>query len=113
MTTTGRQSTKGYGHWATVDAEERNGAMALLQVYLAGGKPGVAGLMGYEADWSILPIQAIMRHSSITLTMDTYGHLFPGQEADTVARLPGMLGNGQKALRATGTADYTAEGAQR
>ncbi len=58
-------------------------------------------------------IQAIMRHSTITLTMDTYGHLFPGQEADTVARLPRMLGDGPKALRATGTADYTAEGAQR
>ena len=34
-----------------------------------------------------------MRHSVITLTMDTYGHLFPGQEADTVARLPNLLSN--------------------
>jgi hypothetical protein len=32
-----------------------------------------------------------MRHSSITLTMGTHGHLFPGQEADTVARLPEMI----------------------
>jgi hypothetical protein len=32
-----------------------------------------------------------MRHSSIQLTMDTYGHLFPGQEADTVARFPDMI----------------------
>ena len=37
-------------------------------------------------------VQAVMRHSTIMLTMDTYGHLFPGQEAETVARLPGMLG---------------------
>ncbi len=58
-------------------------------------------------------IQAVMRHSTITLTMDTYGHLFPGQEADTVARLPKMLGNGEEMLRATGTADYTADDAQR
>lgn len=36
-------------------------------------------------------IQTIMRHSTITLTMDTYGHLFPGQEAETIARLPDML----------------------
>jgi hypothetical protein len=36
-------------------------------------------------------VQAVMRHSTITLTMDTYGHLFPGQEAETVARLPEML----------------------
>jgi hypothetical protein len=53
-------------------------------------------------------VQSIMRHSSITLTMDTYGHLFPGQEADTVARLPGMMGNGPEALRATGTCDAAA-----
>lgn len=27
-------------------------------------------------------VQSVMRHSSITLTMDTYGHLFPDSEAD-------------------------------
>ena len=32
-----------------------------------------------------------MRHSTIVLTMDAYGHLFPGQEADTVSRFPAML----------------------
>jgi len=32
-----------------------------------------------------------MRHSTITLTMDTYGHLFPGQEAETISRLPKMM----------------------
>jgi hypothetical protein len=45
--------------------------------------------------------------STITLTMDTYGHLFPGQEAETVARLPEMLGSGPEAVRATGTYDAT------
>ena len=50
-------------------------------------------------------VQAVMRHSTITLTMDTYGHLFPGQEADTVARLPAMMGDDPEALRATGTDD--------
>ena len=48
-------------------------------------------------------VQTIMRHSSIVLTMDTYGHLFPGQEADAVARMPGMFGSGPEALQATGT----------
>jgi integrase len=38
-------------------------------------------------------VQAIMRHSSIVLTMDTYGHLFPGQEAETISRLPRMMGH--------------------
>ena len=52
-------------------------------------------------------VQSVMRHSTITLTMDTYGHLFPGQEADTVARFPDMLSDGSEALRATGTADLT------
>ena len=36
-------------------------------------------------------VQTVMRHSTITLTMDTYGHLFPGQEADAVGRLPEMF----------------------
>ena len=53
-------------------------------------------------------VQAVMRHSTITLTMDTYGHLFPGQEAETVARLPDMLTDGPEALRATGTEDAAA-----
>ena len=35
-------------------------------------------------------VQTLMRHSAITLTMDTYGHLFPGQDAETVHRLPDM-----------------------
>jgi hypothetical protein len=50
-------------------------------------------------------VQEVMRHSTITLTMDTYGHLFPGQVAGAVARLPDVLGGGPKALRATGTDD--------
>ena len=48
-------------------------------------------------------VQAVMRHSSITLTMDTYGHLFPGQEAETVARFPAMLDGEPTAFAATGT----------
>jgi hypothetical protein len=35
--------------------------------------------------------QTVMRHSTITLTMDTYGHLFPGQEAEAVSRLRGLM----------------------
>ena len=37
--------------------------------------------------------------------MDTYGHLFRGQEADTIAELPDMMGgDDRQAQRATGTA---------
>ena len=49
-----------------------------------------------------------MRHATITLTMDTYGHLFPGQEADAVDRLRHMLVDDRstpESLRATGTTD--------
>jgi len=49
-------------------------------------------------------VQRIMRHSTITLTMDTYSHLFPGQEAETVNRLPDLDGEAD-VLRATGTDD--------
>ena len=45
-----------------------------------------------------------MRHSTITLTMDTYGHLFPGQEADAVARMRDVFAvDLPEAGRATGT----------
>ncbi len=36
-------------------------------------------------------IQTIMRHKSITLTMDTYGHLFPNAEPDAILKLADML----------------------
>jgi len=53
-------------------------------------------------------IQSVMRHSAITLTMDTYGHLVPGQEADAVARLRGLMAPAD-ALQATGTDDSAVE----
>jgi len=56
-------------------------------------------------------IQAVMRHSTITLTMDTYGHLFPGQEAETIARFPNMFSEEPEAMWATGTDDAVARSA--
>ena len=53
-------------------------------------------------------VQTIMRHGSIVLTLDTYGHLFPGQEADGAARLHAMLRPDPLPLRATGTDEATA-----
>ena len=59
-------------------------------------------------------VQTVMRHGSITLTMDTYGHLFPGQEAQAAGRLGDMLtAPDTNAMRATGTDDATSDGAQR
>ena len=54
-------------------------------------------------------VRPVMRHSTITLTKDTCGHLFPGQKADAVARLPGIMGDDPEALRATGTDDAHAD----
>ncbi|TVS09575.1 MAG: hypothetical protein EA424_26825, partial [Planctomycetaceae bacterium] len=53
-------------------------------------------------------VQTVLRHSAITLTMDTYGHLFPGQDAAAVAALPSMMNapkDGPEELQATGTDD--------
>ena len=62
-------------------------------------------------------VQAVMRHQTITLTMDTYGHLFPGQEADAMARMWSMLTEAgdslpPEALRATGTNDLPIDAPQ-
>lgn len=36
-------------------------------------------------------IQAVMRHQSITMTLDVYGHLMPGAEQDAILRLAPLL----------------------
>ena len=51
-------------------------------------------------------VQEATRHQSITLTKDTYGHLFPGQEVEAVRRLGTFLDNPEsqpQAMRATNT----------
>ena len=56
---------------------------------------------------------ATARHDATT---SSYGHLFPGQEADAVPRLGPLLAGPPEALEATGTDDLVADantGAQR
>ncbi len=52
-------------------------------------------------------VQTIMRHSTISLTMDTYGHLFPGQASGAVDSLA-QFTNPTVPAQATGTADADA-----
>lgn len=40
-------------------------------------------------------IQKVMRHSSIALTLDTYGHLMPGAEKDAIQAFDSLLNLGQ------------------
>lgn len=54
-------------------------------------------------------IKTVMRHSTITLTMDTYGHLLPNQHADAVTSLAGMMA-APGDLAATGTAGSNSTG---
>lgn len=44
-------------------------------------------------------VKEIMRHSTITLTMDAYGHLFPGSEAAAIEKLPDMVSDKPEALK--------------
>ncbi len=50
-------------------------------------------------------VQTVMRHCSITLTMDTYGHLFPGQAADAVSKIGTFFGSEDGQLPVTNTGD--------
>ncbi len=45
-------------------------------------------------------IKTVMRHSTITLTMDTYGHLLPDQHADAVDGMARMMEGEKSPLRA-------------
>ena len=40
---------------------------------------------------SLNVVQSVMRHSTITLTIDTYGHMMPGAEAAAVDGLAGFF----------------------
>jgi len=51
---------------------------------------------------SIKAVQTLMRHTTITLTMDTYGHLLPHEAAATVQRMPEVA---RVSLRLTSTDD--------
>jgi integrase len=44
-------------------------------------------------------LQTLMGHSSITVTYDRYGHLFPGSEAEAGAALEAYLGKAAEAAR--------------
>jgi Phage integrase family len=48
-------------------------------------------------------VQSIMRHSDINLTMGRYTHIFAGQEADALAKLPDLDAPSSQAQQATGT----------
>ena len=50
----------------------------------------------------IKTVQAIMRHSDIKLTLDRYGHLFPGSEAAAIERIRSAFTQSVE-LRQTGT----------
>jgi hypothetical protein len=52
--------------------------------------------------------QAIMRHSSIDLTMSRYTHVFAGQEDRAVAALPDLSAPVGQTAKATGTDNATA-----
>jgi integrase len=48
-------------------------------------------------------IQRVLRHSTITLSMDRYTHLFKGDEAAAMAKMPHLGASGPERARATGT----------
>ncbi len=64
-----------------------------------------------QAGADVKTVQSVLRHSDIKLTLDRYGHLFPGSEAAAVARLRSAFVS-PLPLAATGTVG-TDNGAQR
>ena len=46
-------------------------------------------------------IETVLKHSSITLSMDTHGHLFPGQESAAVNKLHATMVGPSVSLLAT------------
>jgi len=48
-------------------------------------------------------MQGILRHSTITMTMDRYTHPFKNDQAEGIAKLPDLSGHGRDVAKATGT----------
>lgn len=48
-------------------------------------------------------VQEILGHSSITITMDLYGHLLPGMQEDAMQRMDNLFGEKKKDTRRKGT----------
>ena len=57
----------------------------------------------------LLVVEQTMRHSPVSLRMDTDGHLFPGEAADAVRRLTSFTGPASEQLAATGRDNSTRE----
>ncbi len=62
-----------------------------------------------QAGVDIKTVQSIMRHSTIVLTMDRYGHIYEGAEADAVAKISNVFA---LPLAGTGTAGEWTRNAQ-
>jgi integrase len=54
---------------------------------------------GIAAGWNPKTLQTYMGHSSIQVTYDIYGHLFPGSEAEAAALLDDFLNRARPAKR--------------
>ncbi len=83
--------------------------MRTLQQRLNGGRAfGLSLATPHYSSWLIAAgaevktVQTIMRHSDIKLTLDRYGHLFPGSEAAAVERIRSAFTRSVE-LRQTGT----------
>ena len=48
---------------------------------------------------NVKAISAFMGHSSITITLDLYGHLLPGAEEEAAELLDGFLGRANERAR--------------
>lgn len=88
---------------------ERDASDFLRSVDSEGERLDFHGLRHTCASWliksgaDVKTVQTIMRHSDIRLTMDRYGHLFPGSEAAAIERIRGIFTQ-PKEQRKTGTA---------
>jgi integrase len=90
------------------DRVEAEGTDFLLDVDSQGHVLDFHALRHTCATWliqsgaDVKTVQSIMRHSDIKLTLQTYGHLFPGAEATAIRNLQ-IPGSGTARMKATGT----------
>ncbi|MCP9487554.1 MAG: tyrosine-type recombinase/integrase [Gaiellaceae bacterium MAG52_C11] len=89
--------------WADSNARRSRDEDSLKPLTLHGGRHTFASLM-IAADVNAKALSSYMGHASITITLDRYGHLMPGNEDEAAALLDAYLERADTRARLTALA---------
>jgi integrase len=79
-------------------------SLTAVRALLSLGVRGARASLLIAAGVNVKAISAHMGHASVSFTLDRYGHLLPGSEAETITKLDALLAGPEAGPRALETA---------